>query len=107
MKSLSPTELAQWLGDTQREKPFLLDVREAWEFEIGHIEGSQLIPMNSIPEKINELDKTRSIVCICHHGMRSYQVAYFLEQNGFTQMINLTGGVDAWSHEVDSSLPTY
>ncbi len=107
MINLSPTELAKFLSDPKAKKFLLLDVREPWEFEICHIEGSQLIPMNSIPEKMGELDKARPIVCICHHGMRSWEVASFLEAQGFTQIINLTGGVDAWAQEVDSTMPTY
>lgn len=107
MINLSPTELSKWLSDSVKEKPLLLDVREPWEFEICHIKGSRLIPMNSIPEKIAELNPKQAIVCICHHGMRSWEVAHFLEQNGFTQIINLTGGVDAWAQEVDSQFPTY
>ena len=107
MQSICPSELAQWLADPTREKPLLLDVREPWEFEICHIQGSQLIPMNSIPQKISELEKEESIVCICHHGMRSWQVAAFLEKNGFAQVINLSGGVDAWAQEVDAAMVTY
>ncbi len=107
MQSLRPSELADWLVDSAREKPILLDVREPWEFEVCHIEGSRLMPMNSIPEKFSELDKNQSIVCICHHGMRSWQVAAFLERQGFTQVINLEGGVDAWAQEVDAAMATY
>jgi len=107
MQSINPSKLAQWLTDSTRDKPLLLDVREPWEFEICHIEGSRLIPMNSIPQKLSELDKDQSIVCICHHGMRSWQVAAFLEKNGFTQVINLNGGVDAWATEVDAAMRTY
>ena len=80
MQSLSPSELAEWLADLSREKPLLLDVREPWEFEICHLENSLFIPMNTIPEKLSELPKTQTIVCICHHGMRSWQVAAFLEK---------------------------
>lgn len=107
MQSISPSELTQWLADPTREKPLLLDVREPWEFEICHIQESQSIPMNSIPQKLSELEKERSIVCICHHGMRSWQVAAFLERQGFTQMINLEGGVDAWAQEVDAAMARY
>lgn len=107
MQSITPTELSKYLSDSNQEKPLLLDVREPWEFEICHIEGSQLIPMNSIPEKFSELETEKPIICICHHGMRSWQVASFLESKGFTQVINLTGGVEAWAREVDKSMQTY
>ena len=63
--------------------------------------------MNAIPARQEELDPEAAIVCICHHGARSMQVGYFLERNGFTQIINLTGGVHAWAQQVDSTMPTY
>ncbi len=65
------------------------------------------MPMNTIPDKLSELDAGQPIVCICHHGTRSMQVALFLEQHGFTQISNLTGGVHAWAQQVDSTMPTY
>ena len=107
MHHLTAPQLADWLADTAREKPILLDVREPWEFQTCHIDGATLIPMNTIPARQEELDPEASIVCICHHGARSMQVAAFLERNGFTQVTNLTGGVHAWAQQVDSSMPTY
>lgn len=107
MQTLTAPELAAWLADTSRDKPVLLDVREPWEFQTCHIEGSVPIPMNSIPARLQELDEETPIVCICHHGARSMSVAAFLERNGFPQVINLTGGVHAWALQVDSSMPTY
>lgn len=65
------------------------------------------MPMNTIPDKLSELDTEQPIVCICHHGMRSMQIAVFLEQNGFTQISNLIGGVHAWAQQVDRTMPTY
>lgn len=107
MQTLTAPELAVWLADTSREKPVLLDVREPWEFQTCHIDGSVPIPMNSIPARLQELDDETPIVCICHHGARSMSVAAFLERNGFSQVINLTGGVHAWAVQVDNSMPTY
>lgn len=107
MQTVTAPELAAWLADTSRTRPVLLDVREPREFQICHIEGSVLIPMNTIPSKISELDDETPIVCICHHGSRSMQVAAFLENNGFTDITNLTGGVHAWAQQVDSAMPTY
>jgi rhodanese-related sulfurtransferase len=107
MQQLTAPQLAEWLADPAREKPVLLDVREPWEFQTCHIEGSTPIPMNSIPARQEELDPEAPVVCICHHGMRSMQVAAFLERNGFTQVTNLTGGVHAWSQQVDGKMPTY
>ena len=107
MQHLSAPELAQWLADTGRPQPVLLDVREPWEFQTCHIEGSLPIPMNTVPARLQELDEEAPIVCICHHGARSMSVAAFLERNGFTQPINLTGGIHAWALQVDNSMQTY
>jgi len=107
MQTITAPELAMWLADENRPKPVLLDVREPWEFQTCHIAGSVPIPMNSIPERLQELEEDASIVCICHHGARSMSVAAFLERNGFTQVTNLTGGVHAWALQVDNSMPTY
>lgn len=107
MQTVTAPELATWLADTSRPRPVLLDVREPWEFQTCHIEGSVLIPMNAVPARLQELDEDAPIVCICHHGGRSMSVASFLERNGFTQVTNLTGGVHAWALQVDPSMPTY
>lgn len=107
MEQISASELALWLEDAMREQPLLLDVREPWEYDTCHIEGATLIPMNSIPERCEELDMERPIVCICHHGSRSMQVANFLQRNGYTKLSNLTGGIHAWAQQVDRSMPTY
>ena len=89
------------------DSPLLLDVREPWEFEINHLAGSQLIPIHQIPTALEQLDPQRETVVICHHGIRSRQVAYYLEQHGFTNVINLEGGVEAWAQDVDPSMPRY
>lgn len=107
MEHVSAPELAAWLADASRTRPVLLDVREKWEFDTCHIDGSALMPMNTIPGHIDDLDEAAQIVCICHHGARSMQVAAFLERNGFAQVINLTGGVHAWALQVDPAMPTY
>lgn len=107
MQSLTARELASWLDDAGRDKPVLLDVREPWEFETCHIDGSVTMPMNTVPDSLTELDAEQLIICICHHGVRSMQVAAYLEQQGFNRVINLTGGVDAWAKQVDSTMPTY
>ena len=107
MKTVSARELATWLADDLREKPMLLDVREPWEMQICRIEGSELVPMQSLPSRLREIDAGRPIVCICHHGRRSAYVAMFLAQQGFDDVHNLTGGVDAWARQVDAAMPTY
>jgi rhodanese-related sulfurtransferase len=107
MKNLSVTELAQRLADEAGARPFLLDVREPWEFQTCHLEGATLMPMNTVPARQQELDPEAEIVCICHHGARSMAVANFLERSGFSNVINLTGGMHAWATQVDGSMPTY
>jgi rhodanese-related sulfurtransferase len=107
MQTITAPELAAWLADASRAKPVLLDVREPWEFQTCHIEGALPMPMNTVPARLSELDEEASIVCICHHGARSMQVAAFLERNGFTQVTNLGGGVHAWATQVDGAMPTY
>ncbi|MFZ6676265.1 rhodanese-like domain-containing protein [Undibacterium sp. Tian12W] len=107
MQNITATELAQWLDDSSRKAPVLLDVREPWEHETCHIPGVQLMPMQTVPARFQELEPDDVIVCICHHGGRSMQVANFLERQGFTQTINLTGGVHAWAQQVDTGMPTY
>lgn len=107
MQHLNATELAAWLADSSREPPLLLDVRELWEYETCHIADSKLITMQTIPARQEELDPQQAVVCICHHGARSMQVAAFLERAGFEQVINLTGGIHGWALQVDRTMPTY
>ena len=106
MRHMTAAELHAYLQQAN-EKPLLLDVREPWEFQHCHIEGSELVPMGQIPTAHQELDFDRETVVICHHGIRSRHVAMFLEGMGFTNLINLTGGVAAWASEVDPHMPTY
>ncbi|WP_085315164.1 rhodanese-like domain-containing protein [Derxia lacustris] len=107
MQQMQPTELAARLADTAAEQPLLVDVRETWEVELCQIPGSISIPMNTIPARVGELDPDREIVCICHHGGRSAQVAFWLERNGFTRVINLAGGVHEWAGQVDPTMRRY
>jgi rhodanese-related sulfurtransferase len=104
---ITAPELAAWLADGQRAKPLLLDVRETPEVQICHVPGSLHMAMQSVPARMNELDPEATIVCICHHGARSMQVARFLAQNGFDSVINLTGGIHAWATQVDQAMQTY
>ena len=107
MERITAGELAAWLADARREKPVLLDVREPWEFEKARIEGATLIPMRELPSRIAQIDETKEVVAICHHGGRSMQVAMFLEKQGFKRVHNLVGGIDAWSRTVDPAVPLY
>lgn len=85
----------------------LLDVREQWEFELAHVEGSVHIPMGEVPLRAAELDPDQPLAVICHHGMRSLQVALFLEQQGFSRVMNVEGGIDAWARRLDPEMPRY
>lgn len=101
---MNAAELARYLD---KASPALLDVREPWEFDICHIEGSINIPMGEITHRHHEFDPDTEIVVICHHGIRSMKVIWHLQQNDFSKLINLDGGVDAWAREVDVNLPVY
>ncbi|WP_374090263.1 rhodanese-like domain-containing protein [Methylomicrobium lacus] len=103
--TLSATDLKDRL--TQGADLFLLDVREPQEYHYAKIDGSTLIPLQQIPQRIGELDPARDIVVICHHGMRSMQAANYLANQGFASIASLTGGIDAWSLHCDSSVPRY
>lgn len=107
MTQITPQLLQQWLADRGRNPPVLLDVREPWEYQACRIEGSTLAPMNTIPARAQELDPDTETVVICHHGARSFQVALFLERNGFSKLYNLQGGVNAWADQVEPTMPRY
>jgi rhodanese-related sulfurtransferase len=107
MTQITPPLLRQWLADSARKPPLLLDVREPWEYQTCRIEGSTLAPMNTIPARAQELDTEVETVVICHHGARSYQVALYLERNGFSKLYNLQGGVSAWADQVEPAMPRY
>lgn len=106
MQQLNATQLKQHL-ESSNPAPVLLDVREPQEFAYCRIEGSLHIPMGEITSRQAEIDSGREIVVICHHGVRSFQVGQFLESQGFEQVINLSGGIDAWSRDVDPGVPRY
>ncbi|MFP5410689.1 MAG: rhodanese-like domain-containing protein [Gammaproteobacteria bacterium] len=105
MRSMRPAELAAHLqaGHT----PLLLDVREPWEWGVCRVPGAVLIPMGELPARAGELNKHAETVVICHHGVRSYHAARYLETIGFDDVVNLSGGVAAWADEVDPAMPRY
>jgi rhodanese-related sulfurtransferase len=103
MNANEPSELADAV---------LLDVREPWEFDTARIERSVNIPMSTLVARIDEVralqqTATTPIVVICHHGMRSMQCARYLAGQGIGSLINLTGGIDAWSTQIDPTVPAY
>jgi rhodanese-related sulfurtransferase len=105
MRQFRPIELATHLQ--AGHAPTLLDVREPWEWNLCRIPGAILIPMRDLPMRQQELNKETETVVICHHGVRSYQAARYLESLGFGDVINLSGGVAAWADEVDPAMPRY
>jgi rhodanese-related sulfurtransferase len=107
IEQLPAEQLHAWLRDDARAKPLVLDVREPWEHEVCTIPDSQLLPMQQVPARWQELPADADIVVVCHHGMRSLQVAGFLKQSGLTRVYNLSGGIAAWAEQVDPDMPRY
>ncbi len=108
MQRLSAAGVKEHLDDAGNG--MLLDVREPWEFNLSRIEGAVNIPVNAVRAAVEagELHpEDRDVVVICHHGVRSLQVAHYLEQVGFLRVTNLEGGMDAWSLTVDVAVPRY
>ena len=103
--SITVQELKQKLD--RGEKLVLIDVREPWEYNIAKISGAQLIPLGTLASEYKKLDPTAEIVMHCHMGMRSMDATQFLLQQGFKNVKNLTGGINAWSQQIDPSVPRY
>ncbi len=108
MAELFETRPAELKARLERgERPFILDVREPAEIALAAFPRATHIPMNDIPSRIGELDPERETIVVCHHGMRSAQVGMYLARNGFSHVVNLAGGINAWSIEADPSVPRY
>lgn len=95
------------LRESSATAPMLLDVREPWELKIARLSGTLDIPMNEVPNRLQALPRDLAIVVMCRSGGRSLRVANYLQQQGYTSVSNLTGGILAWSAEIDASLPQY
>jgi rhodanese-related sulfurtransferase len=103
---ISPEELKKKLD--AGEKVVVLDVREPWELQTAHLASTKNIPMGDVPAKAHqELDPEQHIVVMCHHGVRSANVAAWLQQQGFEKVQSLQGGIDRWSRTIDPKVPTY
>jgi adenylyltransferase/sulfurtransferase len=102
---VTPAELAAELAAGARV--LVLDVRQPWEWEIGRIEGSRLLPLGELPNRLGELDPHADIVTVCHHGLRSRQARDILRGAGFPRVRNLSGGVDEWAQVVAPDMPRY
>jgi adenylyltransferase/sulfurtransferase len=102
---ITPIDVAAWLE--QADKPFLLDVREANEWEIGHLPGAVRISVNELAGRMNELDTAVEMVVYCRSGVRSGRAVDMLKQAGFRRIKNMLGGILRWSDDVDSRIPKY
>lgn len=87
--------------------PVLLDVRERWEYDRAKLPNAKLVPLAQLQEHVGELDANAEYVVYCHHGGRSAMAAQFLKAQGFAHVVNLEGGIDGWSLEVDESVARY
>jgi rhodanese-related sulfurtransferase len=107
-----PRDLDAWLGAVRDlGQPVVLDVREPAELRRASVptNGFELIemPIGEVTRRLPELDPERPVACLCHHGIRSMQVAAFLSAQGFARVANIAGGISAWSAELDPGVPTY
>ena len=107
VRQISPRALAQALA--AGEAVHLLDVRQPWESQLASLPDSLLIPLGELPQRSREIDKDpkQALVVYCHHGIRSQSAAAYLERLGYNNVQSLTGGIDAWSCEVDPAVPRY
>jgi rhodanese-related sulfurtransferase len=102
---IEPKELKRRLD--RGDNLIVLDVRESAEIAIAPFPRATHLPMGDVPSRIGELDPDAEWVVVCHHGIRSAQVAMYLARNGFDRVANLSGGIEAWSLDVDPTIPRY
>ena len=106
MTNLSPAGLAELLRTESKLR--LIDVREREEWEICRLPKAELIPLSEFASRApEELGREEDIVLYCHHGVRSERAGQYLLKNGYNHVRNLTGGIDAWSVEVDATARRY
>jgi len=112
---IRPTQLSLWLQAQSAARPLILDVREPWELALAHVmpwpDAPSFdvlnMPMQAIATRLAELPPDRAIACLCHHGVRSQHVAAFLLARGFENVVNIAGGIHAWSQEIDPNVALY
>lgn len=107
VRQLSPQAVREQLRTASDDGNQLIDVRERWEYDLVHLPDARLIPLAELPSRLRELDPSKPVILYCHHGIRSWHAACFLLESGFEQVFNLSGGIDAWSRELDPALPRY
>ena len=104
--AISPVELAARLA--AGDQLHLIDVRDPMEFDYCHLPGSTLVPLDELPQRTADVPAAGPVVLVCHHGVRSAQaLAYLQQRHGHDNLLNLRGGIDAWSLEVDPTVPRY
>jgi rhodanese-related sulfurtransferase len=110
IEQVRPAEFDDWLR-SQGARPLVLDVREPWELQVASVRPVDFdlltVPMNQVPARLAELPTGRPIACLCHHGVRSQHVALYLAHQGYTDVVNIAGGIEAWSRDRDPSVPLY
>ena len=111
LPQLPAPEVAAFVAAHPDARPVLLDVREAWEVQTARLDLPGVttlhIPMGTLPARLHELPRSQPILGLCHLGARSLQCVAFLQRQGFADVYNLAGGIDAWSREVDATVPRY
>lgn len=110
IEQVRPAEFEEWLR-AQPRRPLVLDVREPWEQQLAGVKAQDFdllaVPMTQVPGRLAEVPSDRPIACLCHHGVRSQHVALFLAHQGYTDVVNIAGGIEAWSRDRDPSVPLY
>jgi rhodanese-related sulfurtransferase len=112
ISQVRPADLEAWYASVEgHAQPLVLDVREPHELAIASVAPDGLevlrIPMGDIPARLHELPTDRPVACLCHHGVRSLQVALFLQGHGFEHLANIAGGIEAWSLDRDPAVARY
>ncbi len=102
---IAPHEVKELLACD--DKVLFVDVREQWEYDTAHIEGSVLIPLGEVPSNLARLESAEELVLFCHHGMRSLNAAAWLRSQGVEGARSMTGGIERWSAEIDPNVPHY
>ncbi len=105
VRNITPTELSARLSSG--EDMLIVDIREHWELQINRLEGAVHIPLADFPAALKTLPGDKPIVIICHTGRRSAYLVDWLDMQGYTNFLNLAGGIDRWAREVDPSVPRY
>ena len=103
---MTVTELQQRLKESSNNF-VLVDVREPWELEVCSFPDALEIPMGQVPARVDEINPDQDVIIVCHHGIRSQRVAYYLQNVGFENLFNVRGGIDAWAREIDPAMAKY